>query len=607
MIEDLQTAPVRLARPMPPTPDTPCDEAEDGEPRPSSGPAESSYPYGGGSFLLKPDGLYYAKPSTADDPPPPVWVCARLDIKAKTRDGRGNDWGVLLEWLDSDGLSHRWAMPLELLEGDGLEVRRELARQGLSIAPSRLGRDLLGAYLKVWPTTHRARCVDRLGWNAEVYATPCETIGESDNLVVFQSAHAVEPAWSVAGSAAAWRESVAALAAGNSRLVFAISAAFGGALLSLAGEDSGGFHLRGRSSTGKSTALRAAASVWGDPAAYARNWRSTANGLEGLAALHNDGLLILDELSQCDPRDVGEAAYLLANGQGKTRASRTGAPRAPQRWRLLFLSAGEESLTAAMGKAGKQSNVGQEVRLADIDADAGAGMGMFEDIHGLASPVAMAEAVKSASAKHHGSVGMDWLRHLVAQRGQVTGRLSAGIEAFVAATVPPGASGQVARVARRFGLVAMAGEIASEAQLTGWRSGESTHAAKTCFASWLEGFGSDANREEFHLLNRVRAFFEVHGASRFEDLSSTQEPRIPNRAGFMRVAAGGSREYLVFSDTFKSEICAGLDSRAAEQTLVRLKWIQPGRDRITQKPRLPGYGTSMRVYVFTAAVWEAEG
>ncbi|WP_457589305.1 DUF927 domain-containing protein, partial [Legionella pneumophila] len=49
-----------------------------------------------------------------------------------------------------------------------------------------------------------------------------------------------------------------------------------------------------------------------------RLWRSTTNGLEGLAALHNDGLLILDELSQMDPREAGEAAYLLANGQGKT-------------------------------------------------------------------------------------------------------------------------------------------------------------------------------------------------------------------------------------------------------------------------------------------------
>jgi uncharacterized protein (DUF927 family) len=102
--------------------------------------------------------------------------------------------------------------------------------------------------------------------------------------------------------------------------------------------------------------------VVADPANYARVWRSTTNGLEGLAALHNDGLLILDELSQCDPRPAGEAAYLLADGQGKVRAARTRAARAVQRWRLLFLSAGEESLSALMARAGQRTNVGQEIR-----------------------------------------------------------------------------------------------------------------------------------------------------------------------------------------------------------------------------------------------------
>lgn len=117
--------------------------------------------------------------------------------------------------------------------------------------------------------------------------------------------------------------------------------------------------------------------MWGDPSAYPRLWRATANGLEGLAALHNDGLLILDELSQIDPKEAGEAAYLLANGQGKARASRTGTARQSARWRLLFLSAGEESLTALMARVGRKVNAGQEIRLADLDADAGAGMGAF--------------------------------------------------------------------------------------------------------------------------------------------------------------------------------------------------------------------------------------
>ena len=142
-----------------------------------------------------------------------------------------------------------------------------------------------------------------------------------------------------------WRENVAALAGETREWCSPSVVAFAGPLIEPAGEDSGGFHLRGASSTGKSTALRLAASVWGNPSQYCRLWRATTNGLEGLAALHNDGVLILDELGQVDPRDAGEAAYMLANGRGKARAARDGTARQSATWRLFFLSAGEESLS----------------------------------------------------------------------------------------------------------------------------------------------------------------------------------------------------------------------------------------------------------------------
>lgn len=568
--------------------------------------APNTCKYGGGRFTLSEQGVQFIGSDDEGNDKSPVWVCSPLGVIAKTRDSRSGEWGRLLEWHDDDGVRHQWAMPLELLEGDGVDVRRELARLGLHIATSKSGRDLLAAYLKVWPVNQRARCVDRLGWHGAVYATPAETIGAAEEMVVFQNAQAVEPALAVAGTAAGWRESVSALAAGNSRLVFALSVAFAGALTHLVGEDSGGFHLRGKSSSGKSTALKVAASVWGDPAGFVRVWRATANGLEGLAALHNDGLLILDELSQCDPKEAGEAAYLLANGQGKARAGRTGAARASQRWRLLFLSAGEESLSALMARAGRKANAGQEIRLADFDADAGAGMGAFEDLHGQASPATLALALKDAAAKQHGAVGLAWLRAVVADRDVLVDYVGEELRRLVAALVPKGAAGQVERVARRFALVAVAGELATQYQLTAWSSGESERAAAACFASWLEGFGGIGNREERAVLSQVRAFFEAHGASRFEDISATEEPRIVNRAGFFRDVAG-AREFLVLPEAFKNEVCKGLDAKAAEKVLLVKGWLQPGGDgRPTQKPRLPGLGTATRVYVFTSKLWEAD-
>ena len=396
-------------------------------------------------------------------------------------------------------------MPLELLQGDGSDVRRELARLGLSIAPSRAARDLLASFLQVWPVEERARCVDRLGWHGPVFTTPTETIGNAGEIVVFQNAHAIEPAFSVAGTADEWREHVARLAAGNSRLVFALSAAFAGALINVSGEESGGFHLRGASSTGKSTALKAAASVWGEPSTYVRLWRATANGLEGLAALHNDGLLILDELSQIDPREAGEAAYLLANGQGKARAARNGTARAAQRWQLLFLSAGEESLSALMARVGKKTNAGQEIRLADVEADAGAGSGAFEVLHEHESPAAFALAIKDAATRYYGAVGLQWLTCVVSDRTKLADEHRRPHRQFVAEAAPKDASGQALRVARRFALVAVAGELATHYGLTGWDVHEAERAAKACFVAWMESFGLTGNREDRAMLHRYAA------------------------------------------------------------------------------------------------------
>jgi uncharacterized protein (DUF927 family) len=566
-----------------------------------------SYKFGGGHFEVGKKGVSYIGTDKDGNAKPPTWVCGVLEVIAKTRDSKSGEWGRLLTWRDDDRVFHQWAMPLELLEGDGTDVRRELARLGLHIGTSKAARDLLAAYIKVWPVEHRARCVDRLGWHGPVFATPSETIGAADESVVFQNAHAVEPALSVAGTVEGWRAAVGALASGNSRLVFAISVAFAGTLAGITGEDSGGFHLRGKSSTGKSTALKVAASVWGHPTTYVRQWRATSNGLEGLAALHNDGLLILDELEQVDPKEAGEVAYMLGNGQGKARASRTGTARSVQRWRLLFLSSGEHSLAAHMARGGKRANAGQEIRLADFDADAGAGMGVFEVLHGHATSAAAVLAIKDAATLYHGAVGMAWLDHVVTDREKLAAIIQDGIKQFVHEVLPAGAAGQVERVARRFALVAVAGELASHYGLTSWATNEADDAAKVCFAAWLEGFGGSGNHEERATLEQVRAFFEAHGASRFEDVNAQEDQRIVNRAGFVRSRDGGKREYLVLPEAFKREVCKGLDYKAAEKLLVVHGWIEPGGDgRATQKPRLPGIGTTTRAYVFTARMWEGD-
>jgi len=230
-------------------------------------------------------------------------------------------------------------------------------------------------------------------------------------------------------------------------------------------------------------------------------------------------------------------------------------------------------------------------------------MGAFEALHNQPTPAALALAVKDAAAKHHGAAGVAWLRCIVADRAKLADLLTAGIRRFVAEVVPHGAAGQVLRVARRFGLVAMAGELASGCDLagtgyglTGWREGEATEAARKCFAAWLEGFGGIGNREDRAIVAQVQAFLEAHGTSRFAPLDDEYpdaDARIINRAGYYRKGEDGQREYLVLPEVFRREVCQGFDEKTAKKALIEAGMLIPGSGgRLSKVERLPGVGPS---------------
>jgi putative DNA primase/helicase len=144
----------------------------------------------------------------------------------------------------------------------------------------------------------------------------------------------------------------------------------------------------------------------------------------------------------------------------------------------------------------------------------------------------------------------------------------------------------------------MAGELATHCKLTGWPEGEAVHAARKCFAAWVEAFGGSGNREERAILGQVRGFFETHGASRFEDISATTDQRILKRAGFYRNGVNEGREFLVLPEAFRREVCQGFDEKTVKNVLIAAGLLIPGKDdKPSQVVRLPGLGSSSRVYV----------
>ena len=176
--------------------------------------------------------------------------------------------------------------------------------------------------------------------------------------------------------------------------------------------------------------------------------------------------------------------------------------------------------------------------MAEIEADAGAGMGMLEDLHGKGTPLAFIEALHEATHKYYGAVGYQYLRLLVRNRASSTAiaeSLTSELRKLLAEFASAGSGPQVERVARRFALVALAGELVTRYGLTGWEKGEATKAAAVCLISWMNTFGCSGHREEWQLIKQVRSFFEANGASRFQNMNGDDGQRIINRAGFYRV------------------------------------------------------------------------
>jgi len=182
---------------------------------------------------------------------------------------------------------------------------------------------------------------------------------------------------------------------------------------------------------------------------------------------------------------------MLANGAGKSRANRTGGGRQPAQWRVLFLSTGEISLADKMAEGGKQARAGQEVRLVDIPADAGVGLGLFEDLHGFASADALARHFKDATEQYFGEPIRAYLRQLVTvDPDDLASTIREARERFFDAFVPADAAGQVKSVASRFALIAAAGTLATVWEIVPWHDDAAHNAAGQCFNDWLNSRGT---------------------------------------------------------------------------------------------------------------------
>ena len=293
-----------------------------------------------------------------------------------------------------------------------------------------------------------------------------------------------------------------------------------------------------------------------------RPWRATDNGLESVCVLHNDNLLILDEVGQVSANVLSECGYLIANGMGKTRSGKDSALRKSHTWRLLFLSSGEIGFAEKLSEKGLKARAGQEVRFVGIPTDAG----MLSELHGLPDAGALSNRLKELAGQHYGHAGRAFLQWLADNREAVVKSVGEILTVGVTRLCPPDTTEQVRRVARRFCLVAYAGKVAHDAgvlpeDMDVWA------ATVSCFNDWLtvRGRGGDSLRRA-----------PVHRAAW----------GVP----FRRATVSGI-EYAILPESFKSEVVKGFSERRAAKVLTNAGWLRLERPgRLKTRRTLPGMG-----------------
>lgn len=157
------------------------------------------------------------------------------------------------------------------------------------------------------------------------------------------------------------------------RFRFILAASFAAPLLSIIKQRIFFVYNWGGSRGGKTAALKAALSAWGDPERLMANFNATQVALERMAGFYCDLPLGIDErqLAGGKQESLERIVYMLANGTGRSRGAKDGGLQELRTWRSVIMATGEEPIGRANSQTGIDTRI-LEVVGAPFDDEAAA-------------------------------------------------------------------------------------------------------------------------------------------------------------------------------------------------------------------------------------------
>ena len=140
---------------------------------------------------------------------------------------------------------------------------------------------------------------------------------------------------------------------------FILAASFAAPLLRIVRQRIFFVYNWGGSKGGKTAALKAALSAWGDPERLMVNFNATQVGLERTASFYCDLPLGIDErqLAGNNQGALEKIVYMIASGTGKIRGAKGGGLQTIHQWRTVALATGEEPLSTDTTQTGVSTRV----------------------------------------------------------------------------------------------------------------------------------------------------------------------------------------------------------------------------------------------------------
>lgn len=240
----------------------------------------------------------------------------------------------------------------------------------------------------------RADAASTFGWQSSNTFLP----GLADNLVldIDPSLRGWAAAYCQSGTLEAWKAMIAPHRE-RDRFRFILAASFTAPLLRIVKQRIFFVYNWGGSKGGKSAALKAALSAWGDPERLMVNFNATQVALERMAGFYCDLPLGIDErqLAGNNQGALEKIVYMLASGTGRVRGSKTGGLQALQTWRTVILATGEEPITTETSQTGVSTRV-LEIYGPPFEDERSAGM------------------MHQTTAENYGWAGVDFVRRVIA-------------------------------------------------------------------------------------------------------------------------------------------------------------------------------------------------